>query len=308
MASRPVNARMPSLAATGDNLIGETLQAARAAVSETTEWQVSGRYMNDTGRLESDGVAAGNQWKTNGFMVNLDRQINSNLMIGAAAGGSWSYIDISRDSGNVDATSLNSRLYAAWFEGPWHVNGQIGYGRNWMESKRYIAFGADTAKAKWNSDVYAISLGGGYDVDLSDGWILEPNATIDYTRVQDESYSEHDSIANLSVDANNYDSLRHQIGLALRRGFTLDANMVLRPEVRLTWAHEYLDSQVRSSASLFGQSFTTQGVKQSRDSAIIGLGMNMQFNETIGGYLSYDAELSSDKMSQGVSVGIRFNF
>jgi outer membrane autotransporter protein len=306
MASSPVKANLPTLAGTGDTAIGEVLQAARAAASETTEWQVSGRYLSDFGRLNSDGIAAGNQWKTNGFMVDLDRQINSNLMIGIAAGGSWSNIDIRRDSGDAETTSLNTRLYAAWFDGPWHADAQIGYGYNWNESKRRMIIG--TAKGKWNSDLYTAYLGGGYDLELGNGWILDPNAALEYTRIQEEGYDEHGTDANLSVDSKNYDSLRHLLGVALRKGFTLDNKMVIRPEARLTWAHEYMDTTVRSSASLFGNSFTTNGVKQDRDSAILGLGLNLQFNETVGGYVSYDAELSSNKTSQGVSVGIRFNF
>jgi outer membrane autotransporter protein len=308
MASSPVKANLPSLAGTGDTAVGEVLQAARAAASETTEWQVSGRYLGDFGRLNSDGVAAGNRWKTNGFMVNLDRQINTNLVIGAAAGGSWSYIDINHDSGDAETTSLNARLYAAWFDGPWHVDALAGYGRNWNESRRHMAFLGETAKADWNSDVYTARLGGGYDLELGDGWIVEPNAAAEYTRIQNDSYNEHGSSTNLSVDGNNFDSLRHLLGVALRKGFTLDNKMVIRPEARLTWAHEYMDTTVRTSASLFGGSFTTNGVKQARDSAIIGLGLNLQFNETVGGYVSYDTELSNDKTAQGVSVGIRFNF
>ena len=34
----------------------------------------------------------------------------------------------------------------------------------------------------------------------------------------------------------------------------------------------------------------------------------MQFDETLGAFVSYDAELNTDKTSHSVSFGIRFSF
>lgn len=301
---------LPTLAATGNAEIGEALRAAQMARAENHEWQVTGRYIGNYGSLDSDTNANGGDWKGHGFMIDVDRMITENLILGIGAGGSWTTVDVDNNGGEADVESFNARLYATWFDGPWHVDAQIGYGRNSNESTRNITlFGPMQAKGEWDADVYTAALAAGYDLELGKGWILEPNAAIDYTRIANDSYTETGADPfNLAVDSNEFDSLRSTIGLALRKDFNLSNGAILRPELRIGWKHEFLDDQVSTGATFFGSSFTSYGVKQDRDSATIGLGLNMQFNQALGGYVSYDAELNSQKTIQSVSIGIRYNF
>jgi outer membrane autotransporter protein len=301
---------LPSLAATGDAVIGEALRAAQVARTENHEWQITGRYLGNYGSLDSDTNANGGDWKGNGFMIDIDRQVTENLILGIGAGGSWTSVDIDNNGGEADVESFSARLYASWFDGPWHVDAQVGYGRNRNESTRNIdLFGLMQADGEWDADVYTASLGGGYDIELGKGWVLEPNAALDYTRIDNDGYTETGAGPfNLAVDSSEYDSLRSTIGLALRKDFNFDNGMILRPELRMGWRHEFLDTQVETGATFMGASFTSYGVKQNRESAVIGLGLNLQFNQALGGFISYDADLNTDQTVQAVSIGIRFNF
>jgi len=87
--------------------------------------------------------------------------------------------------------------------------------------------------------------------------------------------------------------------------------MIIRPEVRLQWQHEYLDStaSVETAFAGGGGVFTVNGPELGRDSLILDAGVTVQFSDRASVYANYTAEIGrKNYSSNGVSGGFRINF
>ena len=154
------------------------------------------------------------------------------------------------------------------------------------------------------------TLSGGYDWHLGD-WILGPRASVQYTTVNIDGYTESGSLAPLTMDSQNFDSLLSQIGLHLSRPFRVEKTLWI-PDLSLGWQHESMDSVSSVNAQFAngsGNAFTSQGVALGRDAAVVGLALTVQWSKDLSTYLTYSTELMRNNYSvQNVSAGVRFSF
>jgi outer membrane autotransporter protein len=89
-------------------------------------------------------------------------------------------------------------------------------------------------------------------------------------------------------------------------------NILVRPELRAAWQHEFGDtanSIVASFANGAGSSFTVDGPAIGRDSLLIGAGAAVLLNDRVSVYAYYDGELArTNYSSNNVSAGVRVSF
>jgi outer membrane autotransporter protein len=89
-------------------------------------------------------------------------------------------------------------------------------------------------------------------------------------------------------------------------------NVLLRPELRAAWQHEYGLSAypiIASFANGAGSGFTVSGLKIGRDSLLLGAGVAVLWNDRISTYIYYDGELGRTNYdSHNVSAGVRVTF
>ena len=88
--------------------------------------------------------------------------------------------------------------------------------------------------------------------------------------------------------------------------------VVIRPEVRAAWQHEFgdssfaLDSRFANGA---GNTFTVRGPEIGDDSLLVGAGVAVLWNERTSTYVYYDGELlRTNYRSNNVSGGMRLSF
>jgi outer membrane autotransporter protein len=88
--------------------------------------------------------------------------------------------------------------------------------------------------------------------------------------------------------------------------------VLIRPEIRAAWQHEFGDTEnsiVASLASGAGNSFSVNSPAIGRDSLLIGAGAAVIFNDRVSVYAYYDGELArTNYSSNNVSAGLRFTF
>ena len=94
--------------------------------------------------------------------------------------------------------------------------------------------------------------------------------------------------------------------------FRLASGVVVRPEGRAAWQHEFGDIAYAVDSRLVnggGNIFTVQGSEIGRDSALLGLGVAVLWSERTAAYLYYDGEVGrSNYTSNNVSGGLRMTF
>src|SRR5690606_3469461 len=123
-------------------------------------------------------------------------------------------------------------------------------------------------------------------------------------------YTETGSDAALHIQDENQQSLRSTVGLKASYAINL-GSVVIRPEVRAQWKHEFLDSTPSISARFSGADrvFTVDGPNIGRDSVLVDAGASVEFNSVFSVYAYYTGELGrTNYQSNAVNGGFRVAF
>ena len=150
----------------------------------------------------------------------------------------------------------------------------------------------------------------GYDWKTG-GLRIGPTANVQYTNVGVDSFRENGSLAPLNIASKSGESLRTALGMKASYDWQV-GGVVIRPEVRAAWQHEFgdssfaLDSRFANGA---GNTFTVRGPEIGDDSLLLGAGVAVLWNERTSTYVYYDGEIGrSNYSSNNVSGGVRLSF
>ena len=132
-----------------------------------------------------------------------------------------------------------------------------------------------------------------------------------YTNVSINGFREHGSLAPLKFTDQSGESLRTALGM--KASYDIQAGgVVIRPEVRAAWQHEFGDSSFAIDsrfANGAGNTFTVHGPEIGDDSLLLGAGVAVLWNERTSTYVYYDGELGrTNYRSNNVSGGVRLSF
>ena len=261
---------------------------------------------------DSEGGLPGYHYIATSPSVGLDYRITPHFVLGALFNYSDSGVDFA-DGGHLDADTELAGLYAVWAQDGWRVNALAGYGFNQYDSDR-AAFGSI---AHSSPDGDEITAGGtlAYDFKLGRNVVLSPEAGLDYTHLDVDSFSESGAgVFDLNVNNRQADSLRSHLGG--RASATFDCGPVtLSPQINAAWYHEFLDGENGVTTSIAGApaigSFLVSTQPPERDFALVGAGISAVpkgcDNVTI--FVNYDAQVGqSDFMANTVDGGVRIGF
>jgi autotransporter-associated beta strand protein len=268
-----------------------------------------GFFVNGSGEfvdVGGTGNAAGYDFEAGGVTIGLDYKLNANCVIGAL----FNYTRVSADldfGGDIDVDSVRGGLYASLFSGGAYLNAFVGGGYNDYDTSRRSIGGhahGDTDAGEFNLAVSA-----GYDWHFG-SLVVGPFASFQYTYLDVGGFDERGSLAPLRIGDWDGDSVRSYLGVRLSTEVPV-GSMMLTPELRLAWQHEYGDVEpgIPARFAFGGPQFTTFGPELGRDSFIIRAGFSLAITPTFATYAWYDGELGrSNYDAHNVVVGGRLNF
>ncbi|WP_439889241.1 autotransporter outer membrane beta-barrel domain-containing protein [Pseudomonas sp. MBLB4123] len=307
-----VNGAAGQTIASNHNLLGNVLQGRSASLrrglssgdglSQTGAWvQV---LNSDADQGERRGVP-GYDADSQGIAVGADGKLNTQTTLGLA----YSYLtsDVRSQSGNkTDIEGHALTLYGGFEQGPWFADASLTYGRNDNESKRYIA--GTRAKGDYDSQLWGLSLLGGYGIDLGQGLLLEPRVAGRYSNVQIDSFREKGSSAALATGEQRFEVGEIGAGVRLAGDFAAGQGR-LEPEAKLMAYHDFIADQASSTSAFLvgGTPFVTNAAKPARDSYEAGLGLTYRRGAASLG-LSYDYLTKADYAADTVQARLRYDF
>jgi fibronectin-binding autotransporter adhesin len=256
---------------------------------------------------DQDLNAPGYDITTGGVTVGVDYRLSNNFAIGLSGTYAHSNADLVND-GRVEVGGGKSGLYASYFSDGFYVDLAANGGWNSYDARRTALLG----QARGSSDGAEFNglIGAGYDWKIG-ALRFGPIATFQYSYIGLDSFTERGSLAPLRYPDQNEDSVRSTLGGRFSHDVKL-GGMTFRPEVRVAWQHEYndraypIDAQFASGA---GALFTVHGPRIGRDSALLGAGVALSWNERVSTYLYYDGQFGrSNYDSNNVSGGVRVSF
>ena len=250
---------------------------------------------------------------TGGFVLGGDKTIgNGDVRLGAAFAYASTGIDGKgiTSANRTDIDSYQGTVYGSYNAGAWYVDAALGYGQHQYDTKRYVALAGASITGKHDANQYLAKASVGYPLAFGKA-TFTPLASLAYVNLDQDGYTETDPTASgaaLTVGSTKTDSFRSGLGAKVSVPLSTGAlNTAL--EARAIWNHEFADTKQDIASSFAGgNSFTTNGVAQARDSANLGLGLSL--NSANGQSLSvnYDAEVKSDYISHTAALKFRYDF
>ena len=292
----------------------DTLASGIMRRSSDNPWGVFVEGAGQFVGVNANQNASGYHVTSAGLTVGIDRQLldatafpHDQIVVGMAMGyaNSSSYL---ANNGRVDVNGAQGTMYGMWFKEGWHAEAAGGGGANIYDTKRQV-LGVDANGNTQGRDLQGM-LGGGYDWRL-DQWTFGPRASVQYTTVDIDGFTESGSLAPLTIGSQSMDSLLTQVGMHVSRQFAVEKTLWI-PDLSLGWQHESMDSVTGVNAQFAngsGNIFSSQGVPIGRDAAVVGLGLTVQWSKDLATYITYGTELMRNNYSvQNVSAGVRFSF
>jgi len=274
-------------------------------VDDSNRWSF---FMEGTGgsaSVDSSANAGGYDFDTVGGSMGADLRVNDHFNIGLM--GSFGKLDASLvNGGSIDGESYKAAVYATLYQDGYYVDALLGAGYNSYDTKRAALLGyAEGETNAWEMDAM---LNTGYDF-RNGNWTFGPTASASYTRMMLDDFSETGSLAPLSYPSQHQESLRGELGAKVAYNMVLNG-IVLTPQVRLAWQHEFMDS-TQSMESGFGgvSTFLVNGPQMDRDRIVLGAGLTAQLSPTFSIYAFYDGQVGdSNYQADQVSVGMKLDF
>jgi outer membrane autotransporter protein len=285
---------------------GKDVKETKEIAPTEDRWGVfitgSGEWVNVNG----DGNARGYDLTSGGFTFGGDYKVTPNFAIGIDAGYVGTAADLT-DHGRVLVNGGKLGLYSTYFTGGFYVDTAANGGYNSYDERRSALQG--TARGDTDGGEFDLLIGTGYDFKAG-GFTFGPTATFQYTYVGMTHFGETGSLAPLQFPGQYQDSLRTAFGVKASYDWKV-GGIVIKPELRAAWQHEYGDNTFAIDSSIDGASslFRALGPQIGRDSLLLGAGFAILWNERTSTYLYYDGELARTRYEQNaVSGGVRVSF
>jgi len=271
-----------------------------------SRWSVFVTGHGEWSTIKNTSEALGQDFRTAGVTVGADLRVSENFVIGLTGGYTNTESELSND-GDIKVNSGRGSVYASVFGENAYLNVAAGGGYNSYKTKRATLGGF--AQGDSDGGEFNALLGVGYDFHVG-GFSIGPVASAQYTYTGLDSFTETGSDAPLHFESQSNDSLRSLVGLKI--DYTVNTgSVVIRPEVRAQWKHEYLDTapSITSRFSGADKYFTVNGPDIGRDSLVLDAGASVEFNNTWAIFAYYTGELGRKNYdSHSVNGGFRVSF
>ena len=247
---------------------------------------------------------------TESVVLGTDYRISPNFLIGLTAG--YGHTDVTLDNNGSSATvdSYSPGLYASYADKGWYANVSGNYTHNAYTQSRVIGFLGQTADSAPEGNQGTANLDGGYDFHQG-ALTYGPLAGVQYTHLSVDGYTEGGSVADLSVNGQDSDSLRSRLGGRLSYAFSR-YGMNFTPHLDASWQHEFLDQSRGITSQFTGTglgSFSVRTTNPSRDSALADVGLDADVNRTLTLFSDYEVQAGQENyFGQSVQGGVRVAF
>ena len=283
-----------------------------------TPWGCFAAGVATSGKLNEGNSAAGLQpgfsFNSGGLVAGADYRVDEHFAGGGSLGFLLGHASLHDPAvGTIDNRSLRFGLYGLWFAEDAHANLYVGGAADFFSTNRGIDFSdvARNATATPFGTELNVHPSASYDVRLPWGYgILSPFGALNYDRLMIDGFTESGAGAlNLKVGPQTATSAQSTLGLRYSERF-IGENVIVIPYGSLGWRRE-LANQSRTIAAEFasggGSPFSVQTGDISRDGAVIGLGIALNW-ESVVFKCDYAGDFRSHYQDSLFNLSFRFKF
>lgn len=237
-----------------------------------------------------------------GSVIGIDKAYG-NVLLGVAGGYGKSTIDES-EGDSSEATTSYGVAYASFGSEAWFGDVNIGYGTSDIESRSASLGGA----SNFDANTLTFYMGGGKAIECADGkYLITPEAGLLTSMYSQDGYL--DNIAAMQVDDYDRTGLQSRIGTA----FSLEkplGSVILKPELRAFWLHEFNTDADKIGYSLIGGSDRYNLAIQSPVADLFELGAGLSAKVAYNFEISFDIDgvFSSEYNAYTLSGKLKYEY
>lgn len=265
------------------------------------------------GSIDGDGNATGVDYSVGGLAAGVDTAITSQVSLGVALGYSQTGVDADRSFiGSSDADGLHLGGYAAFAAGAFKVRGTLAYTWYDVDLSRGIVIGDNTRRATGSYDATEFAAGAEATYDLQ--WrntLVQPLLAVSYHDLDQDGVTEQGAGGlNLAVSGSSFESLTTTLGARISTEIKRPNGWQLKPEARLGWRHEFMDTVPEIGARFTGATgapgMLISGAPVDTDAAEVRLALTAAHPHNGSSlYLAYDGLLGSEQTENAISAGVK---
>lgn len=300
----------------GKNVVSKNVAPPAPAPAPDNRWGTFAMGSGDYVTVHNQDDNAEGYRITNGsFLAGVDYRLLHNLAIGVYGGYVGSESDLV-GGGRIISDGGTVGGYATFFCHGFYLQAAGGGAWNSYENLRDAFLGVAHSSTN-GSEVNGMGALG-YDWTMNfnaanhpGSLTVGPIASVQYTNVNIDGFHETGSLIPLEFPGQSEDSLRSTIGGKVAICLQTDHGIMLRPEARVAWLHEYNDRAYPIDARFLGcdDLFTVHGPRIGGDAAQVTAGLTVQFNPMVALFAHYEGLFGRDNYdSNGVSGGLALSF
>jgi len=240
-----------------------------------------------------------------GFLVGADYRWSENFATGVFAGYEYSLAKYNGGSSTQGNSALFG-LYGSYTnENGYYADAIVSGGYTGFQTRRSIEFpGIDrTARANPNSGQFSAALNLGKDFEIGK-FTLGPILGAQYTYAGIGSFTETGAESlDLALGQQNANSLRTNLGARLAYNWEVSESLVLIPEVRGFWMHEFLNNPRNINSALdggSGPSFDYGTEDPYRNSVFAGVGVSAKIGDRWTASTFYNVNFGADGYTNNI--------
>jgi len=252
---------------------------------------------------------------TAGVLAGVDAKVCDTLTAGLLLGYNHADADLDKQNSGTTVETYSTGAYAGYREGNYYGNGLFTYSRNNYDSGRTIDLPglSRNANGSTSGSQYVLNIDGGYDHSINKDLTVGPFAGLQYVNLGVDSFTEHGAgAANLALNDQGVNSLRSRLGVRMELRREISTHWVGASEVRVAWQHEFLNNDRAIVAQFSGSglgSFAVRTDDPERNAALVGLGINATYKETLTTFADYDVQAGqAHYLEQIVKAGFKWSF
>ncbi len=268
-------------------------------------------YLSDIGR----GSAASNLGYYGG-LIGVDYQIQPNLLVGVAVGGSTANFSVGSLSTNGNLTGFHAGVYGAYNVGSSYIalNETFSTYNNQTSRKAggYALMPYEQLNAGFGSTEFRTRLEVGHSL-LMAGLKATPFVAAEYAAYQSSAFNEWNSLTSVSTFAlgNNgqaISSLPTFVGLRLSNGYMLANGWRLAPTGSVAYVHEFFPQRQFTNIllSMPGTDFNVSGPRSTYNLVQTKIGAQLNLTNQLALFTDFQGEFSSMSQSYGGKAGMRY--
>jgi len=275
-------------------------------------WGLWGRAYGLYGDRETEFEAPGYNYSIFGGSVGLDYQFNDVWLGGLVVGMANGDVDYagSRDNAEFDAKHVGLYGSAAWEK--WYVDSVATLARLEYDTERFVDLLGERLTGSFSGYELAAYAEVGRKWQVGPDLLLQPLASVQYSHLTLDDYTEHGGVSALSFDTQTQESVKGSLGARLTRTL-IDTMGDFRANVQLRgrWVHEFGDNRATVDTSFASNPavvFTVRDAEIDRDSAVLGVGLSGDLSKHTRVYVDYDTRLNSDESVHVIGASLQYRW